>query len=342
MREALFIKRNRDKWIKYQRDLNKDPDVQAERFITLLDDLSYSRTFYPRSAVTRWINGIVARIYQSIYQNKKEQRNRFAQFWIKELPLVVYEHRRVFAFTLLFFIGSAALGILSAATDEYFIKAILGESYVAMTEENIAKGDPFGVYRDADQFTMFVRIAANNIRISFLAFVAGISFGIGTLFILFQNGVMVGCFEYLFFAKGLGWQSVLVIWIHGTIEISSVIIAGTAGLILGMGILFPETYSRIESFKRAVKNALKLALALVPFFLAAALLETYVTFRMSDTFSNKGAAGLPVWAGLIILAASLWFMVWYFYWYPRQVARKENQKAVEAAAKKHQVIQWQV
>ena len=73
MREARFIKQNVEKWTQYQHEPVDDPEETANRFITLLDDLSYAKTFYPKSKVTRWINGIAATIYQSIYQNKKEK-----------------------------------------------------------------------------------------------------------------------------------------------------------------------------------------------------------------------------------------------------------------------------
>ena len=71
MREGMFIKKNVDKWNEYQHNETNDPDETAERFITLVDDLSYAKTFYPKSKVTRWINGIAAAIYLSIYKNKK-------------------------------------------------------------------------------------------------------------------------------------------------------------------------------------------------------------------------------------------------------------------------------
>jgi hypothetical protein len=145
------------------RNLPSDADEQAERFITLLDDLAYSRTFYPQSKVTRWINNIAASIYQKIYRNKKEQYHRFIYFLDHELPLVLYRHRMAFGY-LPVFCPSMVMGIYSSATDDSFVKSILGESYVSMTEENIEKGDPFGVYRDEDKFTMFMMIAANNIR----------------------------------------------------------------------------------------------------------------------------------------------------------------------------------
>ncbi len=324
MREALFIKRNAEKWQHYQQVPANDADEQAERFITLLDDLAYSRTFYPQSKVTRWINNIAASIYQKIYRNKKEKYGRLLTFWTTELPLVLYRHRWVLLTTFLFFAACFAMGAFSSAKDDSFVKGILGEDYVSMTEENIEKGDPFGVYRDDDRFSMFIRIATNNIRVAFQAFVFGIFFGIGTLWILFYNGIMVGAFEYMFFAKGLGMQSIMVIWIHGTLEIASIIISACAGLVMGSSLLFPGTYSRKVSFKRGVKDAVKIILSMVPFFIAAALLESYVTYLMSNTFSKgHAAAGLPMWAGIMILVVSLSIMLFYFVWYPRYVARKQ-------------------
>jgi uncharacterized membrane protein SpoIIM required for sporulation len=327
MREALFIKRNAEKWTSYQHTPAETPDEQAERFITLLDDLAYSRTHYPQSKVTRWINGIAANIYQTIYQNKKEKYNRLFSFWTTELPLLLKKHQRVLLITLLFFLLCIAMGIISSIKDDEFVKSILGEDYVTMTEENISRGDPFGVYRDTDKFSMFVRIAFNNINVSFKACLFGILFGLGTISVLFYNGIMIGAFEYIFFAKGIGMKSVMVIWIHGTLEIWSIIISGAAGFILASGILFPGTYSRMQSFRFAVKDAVKILLSLIPFFITAAFLESYVTYQMSDTFSSKNSSsGLPLWAGVLILGFSISFITWYFFIYPNRLYKKMLQQ----------------
>ena len=71
MREAMFIKKNVEKWNSYQQTEAANPDETAERFTILIDDLSYAKTFYPKSKVTAWINGLAAGMYQQIYQNKK-------------------------------------------------------------------------------------------------------------------------------------------------------------------------------------------------------------------------------------------------------------------------------
>ncbi|HMO61545.1 MAG TPA: stage II sporulation protein M [Ferruginibacter sp.] len=322
MREGMFIKKNVDKWNRYQQQKTDDPDETAERFITLVDDLSYAKTFYPHSRVTRWINGIAASVYQEVYKTRKEKYSRIFSFWHTELPLLFKKHHRILGITFLVFILFVSIGVLGAAKDETFIRAVLGNGYVDMTEDNIAKGDPFGVYRDDNPFTMFVQIALNNIFVAFLACAGGLLIGLGTLYLMWQNGLMLGCFQYMFFAKGLGFKSIMVIWIHGTLEILAIVISATAGMIIANGLLFPGTYSRLVSFKRGVKDALKVMLVLVPVFILAAFLESYVTHLMSNTYGKAPDAGLPVWAGAGILLLSFAFIAWYFIIHPIRLHRK--------------------
>jgi uncharacterized membrane protein SpoIIM required for sporulation len=322
MREAMFIKKNADKWKEYQHSPTDNPDETADRFITLIDDLSYAKTFYPKSKVTRWINGIAAGIYQSIYQNKKEKYSRIFQFWKFELPLLFKRYHRIFLFATLCFLLFVAVGVFSSMQNEDFIRGVLSDEYVNDTEENIAKGDPFGVYKDNNPFSMFMLIAFNNIKVAFLAFVFGFTLGILTMWIMWQNGLMLGCFQYLFFSKGLGIKSVLVIWIHGTLEISAIVIASTAGFILASGILFPGTYSRLDSFKRNAKDAAKVLICIIPVFITAAFFESYITHLMSQTYDADSKTGLPVWASILILVCSFSFIIWYFVILPIRLHKK--------------------
>lgn len=327
MREGRFIKKNVDRWNGYQHHETTDPDEMASRFVSLLDDLSYAKTFYPHSNVTRWINGLAASIYQGIYQNRSHSLSSFFKFWRLELPLLFRRHRKTLLFSFALFLVFVLMAVLSCVTDPSYAKDYFDHKvqagYYSKTIEMIQKGDPFGVYRDDNPFSMFVRIAYNNIKVAFLTVLYGITFGIGTFSLMWQNGFMLGCFQYIFFSQGLGWQSVLVIWIHGTIEISSIVIAGCAGFILGKSLLFPGTYSRKQSFLLGAKDAVKICLALVPFFFIAAFFESYVTHLMSDTFArNSIDIGMPVPLSIFILTASLALMVWYFVLYPRLVERK--------------------
>jgi uncharacterized membrane protein SpoIIM required for sporulation len=191
-----------------------------------------------------------------------------------------------------------------------------------MTEDNIDKGDPFGVYKDGNPFSMFVTIGFNNIYVAFRAFVGGFTLGLFTMLIMWTNGIMLGSFQYMFFAKGLGIKSVLVIWIHGSLEISAIVISATAGFILAAGMLFPGTYSRFVSFKRNAKDAAKILLSLVPVFIVAAFFESYVTHLMSQTYDKANNTGLPVWVSVSILIVSFAFVVWYFVILPIRLHNK--------------------
>ena len=315
----MFIKKNAERWKEYQEQPTTDPDAQADRFITLLDDLAYSKTFYPQSKVTRWINAIAATIYQSIYQNKKEKYSRLGRFWKIDLPLTMYRNRKVLLFTFSLFILFIIIAVWSSIQNPKFVNGFMGDGYVSMTEENIEKGDPFGVYRDKDKFTMFATIMYNNVFVSFISYVGGIAFGLGTFWRIMNDGLLIGTFEYLFFSKGLGIKSILVIWIHGTIEMSCMVLASTAGFIIAKGIMFPGTYSRKDSFTLHLKDSLKVILALVPLLVIAAFFESYVTYLMSNSFDKTANESLPPWMSVLILAASGTFMVWYFVIYPAQV-----------------------
>lgn len=323
MREAMFIKKNVDKWNEYQHSETANPDETAERFITLVGDLSYSKTFYPQSKVTRWINAIAASIYLTIYQNKKEKYSRFFIFWRYELPLLFRKYHRILLFTFLVFILFVLIAVFGSIHEPGFIRGILGDEYVDMTESNIARGDPFGVYKSDNPFTVFITIGMNNIFVSFLMAIGGILCGLGTLMSMWQNGLMLGSFQYMFFSKGLGLQSVMVIWVHGTLEILALVISSTAGFIIANSILFPGTYKRFASFKRGVKDALKVMVVLVPIFIIAAFFETYITHLMSNAYDRSDSTtGMPVWVSAIILFLSLCFITWYFVILPIRLNKK--------------------
>ena len=324
MREGMFLKKNVDKWKRFQQEPTNDPDETADRFVTLMDDLAFAKTFYPHSKVTRWINGIAAGVYQDIYRNKKEKYNRLFTFWKFELPFLFKKYHPVLLFSLSIFLLFVSLGVLTGMKDENFIREVLGSNYVEMTEQNIGKGDPFGVYRSDNPFTMFVYIAVNNTFVAFLMALGGLLAGIGTIYFMWQNGLMLGCFQYMFFAKGFGFKSVMVIWIHGTLEILALVISASAGLIIANSMLFPGTYKRITSLRSGIKDAFKVMLSLVPVFITAAFFESYITHLMSNTFDKENNTGIPVWGSSIILVVSLFFVLWYFVIYPIRLHNKQK------------------
>ena len=318
MREAAFIKKHKERWLQFEEALSKkviiSPDKLSDLYIEITDDLSYAKTFYPTSEVVVYLNSIAASAHLKIYVTKKESKNRFIAFFKTEFPLEFYQHQKQLLIAFSVFLFFAIIGAFSAANDVDFVRVILGDSYVNMTLENISKGDPMAVYKKQAEMDMFLGITINNIRVAMMAFVLGILFSIGTLFVMMQNGIMLGSFLYFFYDKDLLWESSRTIWIHGTIEISVIIIAGCAGMVLGNGILFPKTYSRLESFKKSIKAGLKIMVSTIPFFIIAGFLEGFVT-RHTE---------MPDWLAIFIILISLSVIVFYYIIYPIQLTKKRK------------------
>jgi uncharacterized membrane protein SpoIIM required for sporulation len=317
MHEVAFLKQNAEKWKQFEALLQApgtaDPDRLAALFIQVTDDLSYAKTFYPGSQTTRYLNGLAAEVHQAIYRNKKEERGRLRRFWAVELPLEVRRSHRELFTALVIFLVAFGIGALSAANDGGFVRLIMGDAYVNMTLQNIDRGDPLAVYKQASEVDMFLGITLNNVRVSFLAFSLGLLCSLGTGFVLFQNGVMVGAFHYFFYNEALLSKFLLVVYIHGTLELSAIVIAGGAGLVMGNSILFPGTYTRVQSLVRGARRGLKVVVGLVPIFITAGFLEGFVTRRTE----------MPVAVSLAIILGSLGFLIWYFVVYPYQVDRAQ-------------------
>lgn len=316
MKEIVFVKRNSEKWGRVEKLLNENlqinPDELYDMYVGLNDDLSYAATFYPRSETQGYLNNLTILLHQKIYVNKKVKRNRFVQFWKTEYPLLFWENRKYFWYAFIIFIASAFIGAFSTAVDLDFPRLILGDRYVNMTLANISNGDPMAVYKQANEVNMFLGITINNIRVAFFAFVAGVFFSFGSGIILLRNGIMIGCFQYFFYQYNLLGESVLTIYIHGTLELFSIIVAGAAGMAIGNSILFPGTLPRMVSFQRGASLGLKIVSGVVPLFIVAGFLEGFVTRHTELPDVVRG--------GIIVL--SLVFIMVYFFLYPRYVKQK--------------------
>ena len=310
MREAAFVRQNKDKWVKYesllQNNRSLSPEKLSDIYIELSDDLSYSKTFYQGSNTTTYLNRLTSEAHQKIYRSKKESGSRFITFFTREFPSEFHKHQKQLLLSFLIFAGFCIIGAYSSATDSAFVRSIMGDAYVNMTLENIANNDPMAVYKKMTETDMFLGITINNIKVSLMAFSYGLLAGVGTVFLLMQNAIMLGSFQYFFFEKGLLWESARTIWIHGTIEISVIIVAGCAGLVVGKSILFPGTYSRLKSFTMGVKDGLKIVISTIPFFIIAGFLEGFVT-RLT---------GMSDWAAILIITASLGLILFYYVYYP--------------------------
>jgi len=314
MKEISFIRQNIEKWRALESVVEsastQDPGRLADTYMEITTDLSFSRSHYPRSRITMYLNNLASALHHALYKNKKESRSRIWNFWKTEVPLVMYASRKELGYSFLIFIISAAIGCLSTLNDDMFARLILSNSYIDMTLQNIEAGNPMGVYGEWPAVPMFFMIVFNNVAVSFRVFAFGLFTGFGSGLILLYNGIMIGAFQTFFFQQNLGIESMMAIWLHGTLEISAIIIAGAGGLALGNGWLFPGTYARAYAFRKGAIRGLKIVIGTVPVFVIAGFVESFLTRYTSAPYVLRG--------GFILL--SLAFVVYYYIYLPQKLS----------------------
>jgi uncharacterized membrane protein SpoIIM required for sporulation len=216
-------------------------------------------------------------------------------------------------YAFLIFTILTAIGVVSAKNDDSFVRLILGDQYVNMTLENIEDGNPVAVYKTGSNWGGFIAITLNNLKVGALSYFLGIFIGIGTFYVLLNNCIMLGSFQYFFYQRDVFWESVRGIWIHGSMEIFAMVIEAGAGFILGASILFPKTFSRLESFKIGFQNSFKIFLSTMPFTFAAGFLEGYVT---------RYSMEMPTYLSVGIILITLSLISFYYLIYPFIVHKK--------------------
>ena len=309
MKETRFIEQKKDNWKELENLLEEktpNPDRLSELFVEVTDDLSYARTYYGNRVVRVYLNQLTQLLFRKLFRNSVNHFKRFSQFVFDDLPLSVFKFRKQLLLALVIFLASSAIGIFTAIHDPEFSQSILGSGYINMTDENIAAGDPMAVYKDEHFLNMFLRIATNNLLVAYRCFIFGLLFSVGSLWILIFNGIMVGVFQFYFIQKGVVWDSVLTIWMHGAMEIPAIIISGGAGLILGSGLVFPGTFTRMQALRISARAGIKIMAAITPIIILAAFIEAFLTRQTHYPYIVR--------ASFILL--QLGFLVFYFVWLP--------------------------
>lgn len=318
MKEVTFIRQNIEKWRDVEciveNTIDAGPDRQADAYIDLTTDLAFAQTHYPKSRITLYLNNLASALHNQIYRNKRESVSRLLTFWTREIPQTIYEARRALLASFVIFAISVLIGAVSQLGDDSFCRLILGDQYVDMTLRNIENGSPMAVYDGGGETEMFLGITFNNIKVSFVVFVMGVFTSLGTGFYLLQNGVMLGAFQAFFFQQGLGFESMLAIWLHGTLEIWAIIVAGAAGITLGNGWLMPGTYGRMTSFMQGARRGLKIIVGTVPVFITAAFIEGFAT-------RHTEWGTLP---RLTIIGSSALFILYYYFYLPYRYGTKHR------------------
>jgi uncharacterized membrane protein SpoIIM required for sporulation len=335
MKETTFINKYKDKWKDLEGYLQKrgntDPDYLSSLYVQLTDDLSYAKTHYPDSKVTIYLNQLSSKLHIEIYKNKKEKSSRFVTFWTQELPLTIYRKRYAVLISFLGLLISFAIGWISSANDDGFVRLVLGDVYVDKTEQLIDEGDPLGIYGLDNEVNMFFRITGNNIFVCIVFFILGIFVGIGSIYKIVETGIMLGAFIYMFYSRDLTGDALMAIWMHGVVEITICVFSGAAGIVMGTSFLFTGTYTRGESLLRGAKDGLKILFGVIPFLVLAGFIESFVTRHYQNSLLS-----------LTTILLSLGLVISYFIVYPVVVSRRMKKLAMSGFQYGYQYPEYRI
>ncbi len=310
MKLEHFVRQRKDAWYRLRSllDQNQTHLTDSDELVELIRlyrsvcaDFAYASSRYPHSSVVDDLNTLVQRSHALLYGTRKMVPASWLRTALGHVRMSFAEGRRsIVAAAVIFGIG-VLLAFLGCWINPDLPSHLLGDRYVDMTIENIQKHDPFAVYKGENSPLMSSFIMTNNIKVTFFAFALGSLFGLGTVYLLFTNGLILGAFFHLFFKHGLLMESYFTIMIHGTLELSCIFVAGGGGLMIGRALVFPGLLPRAQALQRSGMTAIKLLLSTVPLLLIAGLLEGFVTRLLMPTV---------VQAAIILASGGI---LWWYY-----------------------------
>lgn len=311
MLESTFIQRNREKWSQFEHVCyatdHYPPSQLADVYDELMADLAFAQTHYPDSKVTTYLNDMTLKIHLAVYKKgNTSMEQSFVRLVRESIPMALYTHRRMLLYALVLFAFGTFVGVVSQLGDPDFSRLILGDEYVDMSLQNISKGTPTDVYSSSNEATMMAQIPTNNIMVSLRCFAMGILTLFGTGVMAFYNSVMLGCFCTFFYQHGVFSEAMQAVWLHGTIEISAIIVAIAAGFVLGTGWIFPGTMSRRQAFRKNAKQGLYIFLATVPMLLVAGFIESFLTRHAPEWPTALNVAFITLSLVLVVLYVAVW------------------------------------
>ena len=261
-------------------------------------DLAHARRRFPGDSVVTRLERLVQRGRQSVY-NAPSSRTSVWEFFSTGYWRRVRERKLVLAISFLCLAVPTLLGGYWAWRDPGPASGLVPSQYQSVTEPR-EPGQSLGASVD-EESALASRIFTNNIVVTFYAFSGGLLFGIGTLYVLLQNGLLLGVVAGLAIGSGNGQVFFELVTAHGVLELSCIVVSGAAGLRLGWAIIDPGTRPRGEALRQEARAAIEMVLGTAPWLVVAGLVEGFLT---------PAGAGLPIVLAVgFALGAVYWGLV---------------------------------
>jgi uncharacterized membrane protein SpoIIM required for sporulation len=300
-----FIEERKDEWDKLERvsakmrtlgsshALDRDELWELGRLYTAaISDLALIRSSElasdPNNEVIAYLNGLVIRVHEMIYRKPPFHWSSIWQFITRGFPSALRKSYGYVLVSTAIFILFGAAGFFVGLSEPGFLELLVPDSIISKVESGeVWFDDLFAAAPLASGFLM-----THNISVTFLVVAAGLTFGVGTVYLLALNGLLIGSVAAVCLKHGLSakfWSFVLP---HGSLEITAILIAGGAGLILGHALIDPGPYRRGDYLSVRGRLAARLAMGCVPLLVLAGIIEAFFSPSPLPAWTKFIMAGL--------------------------------------------------
>lgn len=237
-------------------------------------DLAIAHRDYPGDPVVPYLNQLVGRAHAQVYQSEPLEWRRVGRFFTTTFPRAF---RAAWPYTLaafaMFLAGALLATLAMLIAPDQTARALLPPELIA----TVRSGRLWINIPSEVGSVAAASIMTNNIQVAFYAFAGGALLGLGTLFVLVNNGISIGAVLTFTSLNGLGLPLLSFIMPHGIIELTVIFVAGGAGLRLGKALLAPGLLGRREALIEAARRAVLLILGCAPLLVVAGTLEGFVS-----------------------------------------------------------------
>lgn len=233
--------------------------------------LAYARTHYPNSTIVDYLNNLIGKGHSHVYAVKKTSLYQFKDYLFYGFPELLKKYKLYFLSSFGFFTLGLVISLLLVLYNPDQANLFLAKDLV----EYIKSGQLGGGEWNYPLMSSYIMV--NNIIVSLRAFVFGITLGLGTIYVLFLNGTILGALTALIYLYGNPVKYWSLILPHGIIELTAIFISGAAGLIIAKSILLPGEYSRKDAIIAGSKKAISLIIGVVFMLVIAGIIEGFFT-----------------------------------------------------------------
>jgi uncharacterized membrane protein SpoIIM required for sporulation len=236
-------------------------------------DLATVREDPASKQLALYLNQLLGRAHNLIYMGRRGRRRGIWAFYKDTFPAIFRETFPDTFVALVIFLAAGFAGFLTGLADPSFTRYFLGPQMIETIERHKMWTQSIVTVKPLASSA----ILTNNISVAFSTFALGITAGIGTVYMMLLNGLMMGVVAVACWREGMSLPLWSFVAAHGVLELPAIFIAGGAGIGLARGLLFPGTLPRSESLVRAGASSVRLVLGTIPMLLVAGFVEGFVS-----------------------------------------------------------------